>query len=141
MKHKEAFSDYIESNKPALFTGNSFEMLGKGITDCEGKAYDGLDLFKFFTTEQNKKRLTADAIFESDFSDKLFVGFVNKCSEINGIEAHARTCRQRADRSLGREVQKLHRDPPHRTRACQEPAFRGVFRKNHPRQRAEYRLP
>lgn len=89
MKHKEAFSDYIESNKPALFTGNSFEMLGKGITDCEGKAYDGLDLFKFFTTEQNKKRLTADAIFESDFSDKLFVGFVNKCSEINGIEAHA----------------------------------------------------
>ena len=72
--------NYIESGKPALFTGNSFEMLGRNITDCEGKAYDGLGLFGFFTIEQNKKRMTADAVFDSEFLEKTLVGFINKCS-------------------------------------------------------------
>ncbi len=89
MKHKEAFSDYIENNKPALFTGNSFEILGKWITDSDGIVYDGLKLFDYRTSEQAKNRLTADAVFESVFSDKLFVGFINKCSETHGIEDHA----------------------------------------------------
>lgn len=83
------FMAYIESNKPALFTGNSFEMLGKSITDCAGVEHKGLELFGFTTREQNKTRMTADAIFESEFSDKPFVGFINKCSEIFGIEDHA----------------------------------------------------
>lgn len=89
MKHKEAFSNYIENNKPALFTGNSFEILGKWITDSEGIVHDGLQLFDYRTSEQTKNRLTADAVFESVFADKLFVGFINKCSETHGIEDHA----------------------------------------------------
>ena len=93
-KHKEAFKNYIESGKPALFTGNSFEMLGKSITDCEGKAYDGLGLFGFFTIEQNKKRMTADAVFDSEFLEKTLVGFINKCSEVFGVERHAFTVRR-----------------------------------------------
>lgn len=88
-RHSESLKNYIDSQKPALFTGNSFEMLGKSITDCSGVEHKGLGLFGFTTVEQNKTRMTADAIFESDFSDKPFVGFINKCSEISGIENHA----------------------------------------------------
>lgn len=86
-KYSEQFKAYIESGKPVLMTGNSFEILGKSITDCNGKVYNGLALFDFTVTEQNKTRVTGDVIYDAEFSDKPVVGFVNKCSEITGIEA------------------------------------------------------
>lgn len=85
-KYSQQLNDYIESGKPVLMTGNSFEMLGKSITDCDGNVYDGLNLFDFTVTEQNKTRVTGDIIYNADFSDKPVVGFVNKCSEIKGIK-------------------------------------------------------
>ena len=83
---EQDFRDYVGSGKPALWTGNSFEILGSAITDASGKSYDGIGMFGFQTTEQNKSRNTSDAIFEADFLDRPLVGFVNKCSEIRGIE-------------------------------------------------------
>ncbi len=85
-KYSDSFKAYIESGKPVLMTGNSFEMLGKSITDCNGNVYDGLALFDFTVTEQNKTRVTGDIIYNAEFTDKPVVGFVNKCSEITGIE-------------------------------------------------------
>jgi CobQ-like glutamine amidotransferase family enzyme len=85
-RYKDALSAYINSGKPALFTGNSFEMLGKTITDADKNSFAGLGLCGFTVTEQNKTRLTSDVIYECDFLDKPLVGFVNKCSEINGAE-------------------------------------------------------
>ena len=67
-------------------TGNSFEMLGKTITDAHGQSFDGLGLLDFGVTEQNKTRLTADVIFDCDFLTQPVVGFVNKCSEITGAD-------------------------------------------------------
>ena len=90
-RYKDKLQEYIESGKPILMTGNSFEMLGKTITDCSGKSFDGLGLFDFTVTEQDKKRITGDVIFECDFIPTPVVGFVNKCSEINGIENHCFT--------------------------------------------------
>ena len=90
----DGFKEYIEADKPALLTGNSFEMLGKTITDCEGKEHGGLGLFGFTVTEQNKTRMTADAIFECDFLDRPLVGFINKCSQIYGIKDNAFTVRR-----------------------------------------------
>lgn len=84
-KYADSFKAYIGSGKVALFTGNSFEMLGKTITDCVEHSYDGIGLFDFTVKEQNKTRVTADVIYEADFLDKPIVGFVNKCSEISGI--------------------------------------------------------
>ena len=81
--HAEELKAYIEKGKLALFTGNSFEMLGEGINGFLGE-FKGLGIFPFKTTEQNKTRDTADAIFEADFLKKPLVGFVNKCSEIEG---------------------------------------------------------
>lgn len=69
-------------------TGNSFEMLGKTITDSDGKVYDGLGIYDFTVTEQNKRRITGDIVYTSDILTKPIVGFVNKCSEIKGIKNH-----------------------------------------------------
>ncbi len=76
---------YIDSGRILLMTGNAFEMLGKRITDANGKVHEGLGLFDFTVTEQNKTRITGDAVFHGDFTDKPIVGFINKCSQISGI--------------------------------------------------------
>lgn len=86
-KYSDSLKNYIESGKCALFTGNSFEMLGKTITDSRGKSCDGMGFLPFTVSEQNKTRDTADVIFEADFLKTPLVGFVNKCSEINGNES------------------------------------------------------
>ena len=83
---RDAFKAYAESGKVALLTGNSFEMLGKTITDCDGREYAGLGLFDFTVTEQNKTRNTADAVFTAGFLSRPLVGFINKCSEIKGVD-------------------------------------------------------
>ena len=83
---EQGFRAYVRSGRAALWTGNSFELLGSSLTDAQGKSYDGIGMFGFQTTEQNKTRNTADAILEADFLDRPLVGFINKCSEITGIE-------------------------------------------------------
>lgn len=103
MEHLKKYADdvkaYIEAGKFLFMTGNSFEILGKTITDAKGKVYAGLGLFDFTVTEQERVRNTADAVFSliqdgengSTVSgmvsgDKALVGFINKCSTIKGIE-------------------------------------------------------
>lgn len=81
-KYKDFLVEYINSGKVILMTGNSFEMLGKTITDSDGKVYDGLGIYDFTVTEQNKRRITGDIVYTSDILTKPIVGFVNKCSEI-----------------------------------------------------------
>ena len=84
-KYRVSLREYIDSGKTMLMTGNSFEMLGKSIHDAFGMEYEGLGFFDFTVTEQNKIRNTADAILTADFIEKPLVGFINKCSEIEGI--------------------------------------------------------
>ncbi len=86
-RYRESLKACLDGGKVILMTGNSFEMLGKTITDASGKTYDGLGFYDFTVTEQNHTRDTADAILVSDISEKPLVGFINKCSEINGITA------------------------------------------------------
>lgn len=83
--YKEDLKEYIDSGKFALFTGNSFEMLGKSIDSFLGE-YEGLGIFGFTVTEQDKTRKTADAILKFDGLENSLVGFINKCSEIEGIK-------------------------------------------------------
>lgn len=83
--YKEEMKSYIEAGKMLLMTGNSFEIMGKELKDAKGKIYEGLGIFDFTTVEQEKTRNTSDAVFSMEGQDKLLVGFVNKCSNINGI--------------------------------------------------------
>ena len=85
-KYSSALEKYAESGKVILMTGNSFEMLGKSLTDSGGKTVEGLGFFNFASVEQNKTRVTGDVIYSCDFLTQPLVGFVNKCSEIRGIE-------------------------------------------------------
>lgn len=84
-KYTDDLKAFINSGKTVLMTGNSFEMLGKTITDADSKVHEGLGIFDFTVAEQNKTRTTGDAVFTADFLDKPLVGFINKCSEIEGI--------------------------------------------------------
>ena len=84
-KYAAALKSVINSGKVVLMTGNSFEMLGKTLTDADGNTVSGLGFFDFTTAEQNKTRVTGDVIYTCDFLTQPLVGFVNKCSEITGI--------------------------------------------------------
>lgn len=75
-KYKEDLMKYIDSNKYALFTGNSFEMLGKKIG--EENALNILD----FEVIRTNDRITSDVIFKSKYFNNEVVGFINKMSNI-----------------------------------------------------------
>ena len=76
MKYKADLKKYIDANKFALFTGNSFEMLGKKINEKE--ALNILD----FETKRATDRITSDVIFKSKYFNNEVVGFINKMSTI-----------------------------------------------------------
>ena len=75
-RYKEDIKKYIDLGKYALFTGNSFEMLGKKIEKKE--ALNILD----FEVSRAKDRMTSDIIFKSKYFKNEVVGFINKMSNI-----------------------------------------------------------
>ncbi len=83
-EYRNELKEYIEKDKFILLTGNSFEMLGEKITSFLGE-FEGLGLFPFTVTEQNKTRTTDDSVVNFPEADMTLVGFINKCSEIEGI--------------------------------------------------------
>ena len=87
VRYKDEFIKAVEGNAVALFTGNSFEMLGTKVTDCDGRVFEGLGLLDFETKESDDVRYTGDAICNmvSDETQKPLVGFINKCSTVTGI--------------------------------------------------------
>lgn len=84
--YKEDLKAYIETGKILLMTGNSFEILGTTVKDAKGNVYEGLGIFDFEVTEQERVRTTADAVFTMEGQEKPLVGFINKCSTIIGID-------------------------------------------------------
>lgn len=85
-KYKDFLVEYINSGKVILMTGNSFEMLGKTITDSDGKVYDGLGIYDFTVTEQNKRRITGDIVYTSDILTKPIVGFVTSAVKLKVLK-------------------------------------------------------
>jgi len=75
-KYKQDLIKYIENDKYALFTGNSFEILGKKIADKEG-----LNILNFEVLK-TKDRITSDVILKSKYLKNEVVGFINKMSNI-----------------------------------------------------------
>ena len=84
---KESLKSAFENNKVMLFTGNSWEMLGKSIETAEGNVTDGLNLFDFEVKEQSARRLTGDIKAKAEFIDDELIGFINKCSEVKGVNS------------------------------------------------------
>ena len=86
MPYKNELKEYMEAGKMLLMTGNSFEILGNILKDAKGKAYEGLGFFDFSVKEQERIRNTADAVFAMEGQEKPLVGFINKCSTMEGID-------------------------------------------------------
>lgn len=83
-KEKEALKSAIESGRFVLFTGNSWEILGRSIKSVDDEMLEGLGFFDYSTVETDT-RITGDIIVESDFLSKPICGFVNKCGSVSGI--------------------------------------------------------
>ena len=69
-----------------LFTGNSYEMLGKSLHTAEGEDVKGMGLFGFTVQEQKKNRYSGDVTLKCGLSTEEFIGYINKCSVVEGIE-------------------------------------------------------
>ncbi len=78
-KYQIGFSNFVQSGKPCLFTGNSLELLGKSIkrNDREDSA---LGIFGFEVKEL-EERITEDIILKSSLFKREVVGFINKQSK------------------------------------------------------------
>lgn len=74
-----------ESGTAMLFAGTAMELLGKTITDPDGRVYDGIGLAEF-TSVQGKKRFVEDVYGAASLFPEAVVGFMNKCSIISGVE-------------------------------------------------------
>ena len=81
LPYKDLIRDAFDSNKVFLFTGNSYEMLGKEIKTDDG-LIEGLGIFDFTVTEQSKTRYTSDVIVTCEEIKEKCVGFINKCSKV-----------------------------------------------------------
>ena len=85
LRFGEAVKAAAEAGCPMLFAGTAMELLGKSITDDEGKSYDGIGLGGF-TSVQGKKRFVEDVYGHTDLYSEAVVGFANKSSIITGVE-------------------------------------------------------
>lgn len=74
-----------EDGTAMLFAGTAMELLGKTVTDPDGKVYNGIGLAEF-TSVQGKKRFVEDVYGTTALFSAPVVGFMNKCSMISGVE-------------------------------------------------------
>ncbi len=77
-KFKGSLLRAVVNGVPMLFTGNSYDILGKGITTHDQKLVEGLNIFDFTFKEQIRKRYTGDVILEVPGTSTRYVGFVNR---------------------------------------------------------------
>lgn len=74
-----------EAGMTMLFAGTAMELLGKTITDADGRVYDGIGLAEF-SSVQGKKRFVEDVYGTTGLFPEPVVGFMNKCAVITGVE-------------------------------------------------------
>ena len=82
---KDALKDAVEGGTHVLFTGNSWEMLGRKIYSVDGEELEGLGIFDYVSSETDT-RITHDIVAETDLLDRPVVGFVNKCSSVTDVK-------------------------------------------------------
>lgn len=68
----------INEGVPMLFTGNSYDILGKGIITSDFTLVEGLGIFDYTIKDESRKRLTGDVVLEDPDTKERYVGFVNR---------------------------------------------------------------
>lgn len=77
--------DAARQGTAMLFAGTAMELLGKRIVDAQGRDYQGIALGEF-TSTQGSRRFAEDVYGFTDLYGDAVVGFINKCSVIEGVE-------------------------------------------------------
>ena len=77
--------DAAEDGVPMLFCGTAMELLGERVVTRTGETFSGIGLGAFRSRQGNQRRVE-DVYGYSDLSPDPVVGFMNKCSDIEGIE-------------------------------------------------------
>lgn len=84
LKYKENIKSALDNGTVIFATGNSFEMFGQSVADCDGVKHDGLMFFPYETIE-GKERIVTDSLCTSQLCDGDIIGFVNKASLTTGV--------------------------------------------------------
>ena len=85
INYREDMKKAFKKGKVILFTGNAWQMLGKGIQTAEGERLEGLGLFDFDVREQSEKRYVGDVLGHVRGFEETFVGFINRCSQVSNL--------------------------------------------------------
>lgn len=89
LEHLRGFADSLKSafekGTVMLFTGNSYEMLGRVLVNNKGKELEGIGIFDFTVREQGRIRHSGDVTLKWAESDENLIGYINKCSVVEGI--------------------------------------------------------
>lgn len=81
--YKDNIKAALDNGTVILATGNSFEMFGQSVTDCDGVKYEGLSFFSYETVE-GKERIVTDSLCTTSLCGGDIIGFVNKASLTTG---------------------------------------------------------
>lgn len=78
-EYREELSSSIEKGQNFLFTGNSLEILGRGIQDVEGEKTEGLGIFRFHTTRDMLHRY--NSLYLGKYGDLPVVGYKSQFTQ------------------------------------------------------------
>lgn len=87
IKYKEKIENAIEDGKHFIFTGNSYEILGKYIEKVNGEKIETLGIFNFYSKELDK-RISGEQTLESIFFKDPVIAFQNRQCVLNNKENH-----------------------------------------------------
>ena len=77
--YKDNIKAALDNGTVILATGNSFEIFGQSVTDCDGVKHEGLSFFPYETVE-GKERIVTDSLCTTSLCGGDIIGFVNKAS-------------------------------------------------------------
>ena len=81
--YKDNIKTALDNGTVILATGNSFEIFGQSVTDCDGTKHEGLSFFPYETIE-GKERIVTDSLCITSLCGGDIIGFVNKASLTTG---------------------------------------------------------
>ena len=81
--YKDNIKAALDNGTVILATGNSFEIFGHSVTDCDGTKHEGLSFFPYETIE-GKERIVTDSLCITSLCGGDIIGFVNKASLTTG---------------------------------------------------------
>ena len=87
IKYKDKIIDAIEDGKYFIFTGNSYELLGKYIEKTNGEKIETLGIFDFYSKEIDT-RIAGEQIMESKLFKEPIIGFQNRQCVLNNKKNH-----------------------------------------------------